>query len=38
LEELEETARLYLMTNGHQPAPLTEDQIQALRDEFDVKW
>jgi 3-dehydro-4-phosphotetronate decarboxylase len=35
LEELEETARLYLMT---QSTPLTEFQIQELRDQFDAKW
>ncbi|MDP4590934.1 MAG: aldolase [Burkholderiaceae bacterium] len=35
LEELEETARLYLMT---QSTPLTALQIQELRDQFDAKW
>ncbi len=35
LEELEETARLYLMVK---PIPLSETQIQELRDHFDAKW
>jgi ribulose-5-phosphate 4-epimerase/fuculose-1-phosphate aldolase len=35
LEELEETARLYLMT---QTTPLSELQIQELREQFDAKW
>jgi 3-dehydro-4-phosphotetronate decarboxylase len=35
LEELEETARLSLLT---QTAPLTEDQIQALRQTFGAHW
>jgi ribulose-5-phosphate 4-epimerase/fuculose-1-phosphate aldolase len=35
LEELEETARLYLMVK---PTPLSETQIQELRDHFDAKW
>lgn len=35
LEELEETARLWQMT---QASPLTEDQIQALRDSFGAAW
>jgi ribulose-5-phosphate 4-epimerase/fuculose-1-phosphate aldolase len=35
LEELEETARLWLM---HKSAPLTEEQIQALRDNFGASW
>lgn len=35
LEELEETARLYLMIK---PTPLSETQIQELRDHFDAKW
>ena len=32
LEELEETARLWLMVE-HKPAPLTEEAIQQLRDD-----
>ncbi|QJC56250.1 3-oxo-tetronate 4-phosphate decarboxylase [Polaromonas vacuolata] len=35
LEELEETARLWLM---HKSEPLTEEQIQALRDNFGASW
>ena len=35
LEELEETARLYQMTRAH---PLTDHQIQALREQFDAAW
>ena len=35
LEELEETARLYLMTR---PDALTEAQIDELRTHFDAKW
>jgi len=35
LEELEETARLYLMAKS---TPLSEFQIQELRDQFDAKW
>ena len=35
LEELEETARLYLMIK---PPSLSETQIQELRDHFDAKW
>ena len=35
LEELEETARLWLMTR---PAPLTDDQIDELRQHFGARW
>ncbi len=35
LEELEETARLYLLT---QPAPLSEAQIAELRTHFGARW
>lgn len=35
LEELEETARLWLMTK---PAPLTDPQIDELRREFGARW
>ena len=35
LEELEETARLWLMTR---PAPLTATQIEELRVHFDARW
>jgi 3-dehydro-4-phosphotetronate decarboxylase len=37
LEELEETARLWLMTNP-KPAPLTEDQLAELRTQFGAHW
>jgi 3-dehydro-4-phosphotetronate decarboxylase len=37
LEELEETARLWLMTEP-QPAPLDEAALQALRTTFDARW
>lgn len=37
LEELEETARLWLLTGGH-PAPLPEAAIQELRDTFAAPW
>ena len=35
LEELEETARLYQMTRAN---PLTDQQIQALREQFGAAW
>ena len=40
LEELEETARLWALTRDAQPqrVPLTEGQIQALRDTFGARW
>jgi ribulose-5-phosphate 4-epimerase/fuculose-1-phosphate aldolase len=37
LEELEETARLWLMTQPR-PAPLTPAQIQELREAFNASW
>ena len=37
LEELEETARLWMMT-APKPAPLTEDAIQQLRESFGASW
>lgn len=37
LEELEETARLWLMTRPR-PAPLTEDRLQELREHFGARW
>ena len=37
LEELEETARLWLLSNP-KPAPLTPEQIEALRREFGAIW
>lgn len=38
IEELEDTARLALMTRGMSPQALTEAQIQALVTKFDVAW
>jgi ribulose-5-phosphate 4-epimerase/fuculose-1-phosphate aldolase len=37
LEELEETARLWLMTSP-KPAPLTEEQLAGLRTQFGAAW
>ena len=37
LEELEETARLWLMTSP-KPAPLAEAQIDDLRRHFGARW
>jgi len=37
LEELEETARLWLLTNP-KPSPLTSMQIDELRDAFGARW
>jgi ribulose-5-phosphate 4-epimerase/fuculose-1-phosphate aldolase len=37
LEELEETARLWLMSQPR-PEPLTEEQIEALRQTFGASW
>ncbi|MCM5680785.1 aldolase [Schlegelella sp. S2-27] len=37
LEELEETARLWLLTRRH-PAPLPEAQIEELRRHFGARW
>jgi hypothetical protein len=37
LEELEETARLWLMSQP-KPAPLTEAQIDELRRQFGARW
>ncbi|MEM9059205.1 MAG: aldolase [Pseudomonadota bacterium] len=38
MEELEETAKLTLMTRGLSPTLLTEAQIQGLVRKFDVEW
>jgi hypothetical protein len=38
LEELEETARLWLMMGPKRPAPLTEAQIDELRQAFGASW
>jgi hypothetical protein len=37
LEELEETARLWLIT-GCRPEPLTPQQIEQLRQHFGASW
>lgn len=37
LEELEETARLWLLCSP-KPRPLDEAQLQALREQFDARW
>jgi hypothetical protein len=37
LEELEETARLWLMTNP-KPAPLSTAALDALNETFGAKW
>ncbi|MEM1265136.1 MAG: aldolase [Pseudomonadota bacterium] len=38
IEELEDTARLALLTRGLSPRGLTPDQVQALVTKFDVEW
>ncbi|MFN3613731.1 MAG: class II aldolase/adducin family protein, partial [Rubrimonas sp.] len=38
IEELEETARLALLTRGMNPVMLTEAQIRGLVTKFDVEW
>lgn len=38
IEELEETARLALLTRGHNPAMLTSEQIRDLVQTFGVEW
>lgn len=38
IEELEETAKLALLTRGANPAMLTGPQISAIIDKFDVEW
>ena len=38
IEELEDTARLAMLTRGHAPRALTEDQIATVVDRFDVEW
>lgn len=38
IEELEDTARLALITRGMQPQSLTEDQVRAVVTKFDVQW
>ena len=38
VEELEDTARLAMMTRGLNPRALTNTQVQALVTRFDVEW
>ncbi|MEL6450646.1 MAG: aldolase [Pseudomonadota bacterium] len=38
VEELEDTARLALLTRGLSPRGLTDDQVQAVVTKFDVTW
>lgn len=38
IEELEDTARLALMTRGMSPQALTEAQVQAVVTKFDIAW
>ena len=38
IEELEDTARLALMTRGLSPRDLSEDQVRAVVRQFDVEW
>lgn len=38
IEELEDTARLALLTRGHNPVALSTAQVQALVTRFDLEW
>lgn len=38
IEELEDTARLAMLTRGHEPRALTPDQIDSLVTKFDIDW
>ena len=38
IEELEETAKLALLTQGLQPKMLSDAQVQAIVKKFDVDW
>jgi ribulose-5-phosphate 4-epimerase/fuculose-1-phosphate aldolase len=38
IEELEETARLALLTRGMRPNALTSAQILKVVEQFDVEW
>lgn len=38
IEELEDTARLAMMTRGLTPQALSDDHVQALITKFDVEW
>lgn len=38
IEELEETAKLALLTRGLQPNMLSPDQVGNIVDKFDIQW
>ncbi|MEJ8474420.1 aldolase [Roseibium algae] len=38
VEELEDTARLAMLTRGHSPRQLSESQIKALVTQFNIEW
>ncbi|HET7315046.1 class II aldolase/adducin family protein, partial [Salinisphaera sp.] len=38
IEELEETAQLYLLLHGHETRTLDENQIEELRQNFNANW
>ncbi len=38
IEELEDTARLAMLTRGLNPRMLTEAQVRAVVTKFDVEW
>jgi ribulose-5-phosphate 4-epimerase/fuculose-1-phosphate aldolase len=38
MEELEETAKLALLTRGFNPGLLTNEQVRDIVDRFDVEW
>lgn len=38
MEELEETAKLALLLQGHRPRMLTSGQVKQVVDKFDVEW
>jgi len=38
IEELEDTARLAMMTRGLNPRALSNEQVQRLVTKFDVEW
>lgn len=38
IEELEDTARLAMLTNGLHPRALTQEQVQQVVTQFDVEW
>lgn len=38
MEELEETAKLAILTRGHSPIPLSEAEIRDVVETFGVDW